>query len=422
VATIATTQETGARSKRRRGAVLLSLALGAALSAVVELAGMAPEAKAAFTEKIVFASNRTTGTGVNNPTGDHEIFRMNADGTGVRQLTTNKVDDFGPVLSPDKTKVTYNSYGKQTSNPEGDFEIYLMNVSDGSGKKNLSNNGSDVFDYGPAFSPGGKKIAYTSNGKQASNPEGDAEVYRMNALDGTSKKNLSNNGIEVPGAFPVDDGGPHFSPSGDKIVYVSGGEQASNKEGDDEIYRMNALDGTGKRNLSNNGAGLADRSPVYSPDGSKVAYESYGIQTSNPEGDYEIYLMNVSDGSGKKNLSNNGNDVFDYDPAYSPGGKRLAYDSDGVQTSNPEGDHEVYRMSALDGTNQKNLSNNGDAVYDAYPFFSSDGTSVFYESDGVQTSNPEGDREIYSMNTVDGTGKKNLTHNGLGVQDFIFPD
>jgi hypothetical protein len=49
-------------------------------------------------------------------------------------------------------------------------------------------------------------------------------------------------------------------------------------------------------------------------------------------------------------------------------------------------------------------------------------TKVFYEANGVQTSNPEGDREIYRMNTTDGTVQKNLTHNGLGVQDFIYPD
>ncbi len=33
--------------------------------------------------KIVFASDRTTGEGVNNPEGDYEIFTMNPDGTGI---------------------------------------------------------------------------------------------------------------------------------------------------------------------------------------------------------------------------------------------------------------------------------------------------------------------------------------------------
>jgi hypothetical protein len=36
--------------------------------------------------KIVFQSNRTTGTGVHNRTGGDEIFTMSPDGTGITQL------------------------------------------------------------------------------------------------------------------------------------------------------------------------------------------------------------------------------------------------------------------------------------------------------------------------------------------------
>jgi Tol biopolymer transport system component len=238
------------RSKRR-SAVLLSLALGAALSATVALAGTARQAEAASAEKIVFSSNRTTGPGVNNPTGDYEIFRMIPDGTGVRQLTSNKADDYGPTLSPDHAKVSYMSHGVQTSNPEGDWEVYVMNASDGSLKKNLTNNGTDVDDNSPVFSPGGKKIAYESFGIQPSNLEGDDEVYVMRALDGSAKKNLSDN-VDVYDASPV------FSPDGKIIAYRSQGAQTSNLEGDAEVYRMNAIDGAGQTNLSNSGAGVYD--------------------------------------------------------------------------------------------------------------------------------------------------------------------
>jgi Tol biopolymer transport system component len=71
-----------------------------------------------------------------------------------------------------------------------------MNAIDGSGQKNLSNYGSGVEDYTPDFSPDGQQIAYTSVGKQTSNPEGDYEIIRMNASDGSSKKNLTNNDAE----------------------------------------------------------------------------------------------------------------------------------------------------------------------------------------------------------------------------------
>ena len=141
--------------------------------------------------KLVFISTRTTGSGVDNPTGDNEIFTINPDGTGLKQLTVNTVDDREPVLSPDGKMVAYTSQGDPTTNPGGDYEVYLMNASDRSDKKNLSNN-VNVTDGAPVFSPDGTKIAYTSDGDSTSNQEGDSEVYRVNILDGSGKKNLTN--------------------------------------------------------------------------------------------------------------------------------------------------------------------------------------------------------------------------------------
>ena len=53
---------------------------------LLELAGTARDAEATFpgdNGKIAFASNRTTGEGVNNPEGDFEIFMMDRDSTGL---------------------------------------------------------------------------------------------------------------------------------------------------------------------------------------------------------------------------------------------------------------------------------------------------------------------------------------------------
>jgi Tol biopolymer transport system component len=233
------------RLGKRRSAAIASLVLGATLAGVVALAGPAQQAEAAFTEKVVFSSNRTTG--VDNPTGDLEIFKMNPDGTGVRQLTFNKAEDFAPILSPDGSRITYETEGRQISNPEGDWEVYVMNASDGKGKKNLSDNGADVYDYYPDFSPGSKRIAYQSYGVQGSNKEGDYEVYRLNSLDGTGQKNLTNNGGDV-----VDFLFPGFSSDGTRIFYETKGAQGSNLQGDDEVYRLNTSDGLGKKNLTDN--------------------------------------------------------------------------------------------------------------------------------------------------------------------------
>jgi Tol biopolymer transport system component len=420
--TQATTQRIDMRAGK--GVRLLVLVLGAVLAALVATIGLTErEAQAAFTEKMVFSSDRTTGTGVDNPTGDYEVFKMNVDGTGLRQLTFNEVDDWNPALSPDGSKIAYESNGIQNSNPEGDYEIYSMNATDGKGKKNLSNNEDLVDDYEPAFSPGGKRIAYTSSGIQDSNPTDDEDVYVMNALDGSGKKNLSNNGLEVGTNYPIDDFSPDFSPDGTKIAYTSLGKQSSNPEGDDEVYRMSALDGSGKKNLSNNGVDVDDYLADFSPDGRRIAYESDGVQNSNPEGDEEVYVMSAFDGLGKKNLSNNGLEVGtnypidDEFPHFSPGGKRIAYESNGIQNSNPQGDNEIYAMNSLDGTNKKNLTNNGAGVDDYYASLSPDGTRFSYTSYGKQNSNPQGDEEIYRMSALDGKGKKNLTNNASNDLD-----
>jgi len=161
---------------------------------------------------------------------------------------------------------------------------------------------------------------------------------------------------------------------------------------------------------------VTDFGPVLSPDKTKIAYHSYDEQTSNLEGDLEIYLMNKV----KRNLTSNRAGVDDYYPLFSPGGKKIAYTSYGKRASNPEGDAEVYVMRSLDGTGQKNLTNNEDGVDDDRPFFSSDGTRIFYESEGGQDSNLQGDEEIYRLNTSDGLGRKNLTDND--ASDNVFFD
>jgi len=75
--------------------------------------------------KIAFYSDRD---------GDDEIFVMNADGTGVQQLTDNDDWDISAVWSPNGNKIAF------ISDRYGDDEIFVMNA-DGSNVVSLGQQG-----------------------------------------------------------------------------------------------------------------------------------------------------------------------------------------------------------------------------------------------------------------------------------------
>ena len=70
--------------------------------------------------------------------------------------------------------------------------------------------------------------------------DGNQEIYVMNAADGSNQTRLTYNDVQ--------DSGPNWSPNGTKIAF------ASAKDGNLEIYVMNAADGSGQTRLTNNTA------------------------------------------------------------------------------------------------------------------------------------------------------------------------
>ena len=99
---------------------------------------------------------------------------------------------------------------------------------------------------------------------------------------------------------------------------------------DEEIIVMNA-DGSKQRNITNSPG--FDLAPVWSPDGSKIAF------MSNRTGDREIFIMNP-DGSELTNFSNHpDNDLY---PIWSPDGTAIAFESG-------QGEHR-YILMDMNGT------------------------------------------------------------------------
>jgi len=86
--------------------------------------------------------------------GFWQIYVMNADGSGVKQLTRGNSNFQVPNWSPDGSKILY--FSDQT----GNNEIFVMN-SDGSNQRQLTDNKAD--DFLGCWSPDGKNISFVSN-------------------------------------------------------------------------------------------------------------------------------------------------------------------------------------------------------------------------------------------------------------------
>lgn len=102
-----------------------------------------------------------------------EIFVMNADGSGKRQVTSNNASNFAPFFHPDGRRIIFSS-NVETRNEKGrpSFHLYLIN-DDGTGLERITTEGR--FNSFPMFSPDGKRLVWVSD-RHATEP-GEFNVF-----------------------------------------------------------------------------------------------------------------------------------------------------------------------------------------------------------------------------------------------------
>ena len=211
--------------------------------------------------------------------GDPEIWSMDSDGSNLKQLTSNKAIDGHPDYSPNGKWIAFDS------RRDGDKDVYVMRANGSHVTKLTPEPSRRDPDIQPAWSPDGRRIAFASRRHR------NWDVYSMDAVDGASVRRLTRN--------PNGDSWPDWAPNGRRIVFQS--MRTTNYD----LFTMRA-DGSGVKRVTT--ALTFDQTPVYSPDGTLIAY------TCN-DGDSEICEI-YPDGTGFSQLTFN--TALDAYPSWQP--------------------------------------------------------------------------------------------------------
>ena len=208
----------------------------------------------------------------------YDIYRANADGSGITPLTRTPGYDAEATIAPDGLIVF-------TSVRDGDMEIYSMQA-DGSNVRRLTNRLGP--DGGPFFSWDGKRVAFRGRELQAG-PELDEyrsllkeDLWRPTSLeifvmdrDGANLRQVT----KLGGANFA----PSWHPDGKRLIFASNIHDPKQRNFD--LYLV-SLDGTGLERVTFNET--FDGFPMFSPDGKRIVFASN--RNAKAEGETNVFI------------------------------------------------------------------------------------------------------------------------------------
>lgn len=249
-----------------------------------------------------------------------EVFVMDWDGINIDQISSHKTISISPAWSPDGKKIAYTSYIKRVGAKFRNADLLLFDLTT---RKRSVISYRQGINSGAAFTPDSRNIFLTIS--QGSNPD----IYKIGTT-GTLVGKITNG---PSGAMNVE---PAVSPDG-KLAF------SSDRAGRPMIYTANS-DGSNVKRITF--AGVFNSSPSWSPDGKKIAF------AGQSDDHFDIFVMNA-DGTDMIRLTSakkpNGKWASNEDPSFSPDGRFVIY------TSDRTGKNQIY-ISTADGTEERPIT------------------------------------------------------------------
>jgi Tol biopolymer transport system component len=221
-----------------------------------------------------------------------QVFVLNPNGFGLRQISHGTANCDDPSISPDGKTIVYYAWGGASE------EIRAMSTT-GAHQRHLAT--CTGLSGWPTFSPSSRQVIFVCKG----------QVWLMNA-DGTRQRRLTHLGRHTTPMPPT------YAPNGKTIVFVAWLSSPTTGKSRGEILAMDA-NGRHLRRLAYTDASLRwhGAAPTFgvsfSPDGKKIVYDAFTLKTK---------FLRVMDADGRHQRLLPGSYGFSW-ACYAPDGRQL---------------------------------------------------------------------------------------------------